>query len=296
MNIKRHVLFLALACLAGINQSFSQGTVFTYQGRLNDSGQPANGSNYGMVFYLYDAPVNGNPLGNLGISSVTVSNGLFTVPLNFGNVFDGNQRWLEIAVQKNGGTFTTLAPRQPITPTPYAMFANTASNLSGTVNSAGLSGAYGNAVNFNNANNNFSGSFTGNHTGDGFNLVNLNPQSISPGTVSSLLVLENPNNNINGSFIGNYTGDGFNLVNLNPQSISPGTVSSLLVLENPNNNINGSFIGNYTGDGANLINLSANNVTGGLTTNIARVGTGRIDENSLFYQWYFKSCKVKYFV
>ncbi len=32
--------------------TFAQGTVFTYQGRLNDGGSPANGTNYGMVFYL----------------------------------------------------------------------------------------------------------------------------------------------------------------------------------------------------------------------------------------------------
>jgi hypothetical protein len=122
------------------NQLHAQGTVFTYQGQLNDGGQPANGTNYGMVFYLYDAPTNGNALGNLGIVSVTVSNGLFTTPLSFGSVFDGNPRWLEISVQKGGGGFTTLSPRQLLTPTPYAIMANSASNLLGALPASQLSG------------------------------------------------------------------------------------------------------------------------------------------------------------
>jgi hypothetical protein len=86
--------------------AFAQGTVFAYQGHLTDGGQPANGTNYGMVFNLYDAPTNGNLMGNLVIPSITVSNGLFTAPLDFGNVFDGTPRWIEISVQKNGSGFT----------------------------------------------------------------------------------------------------------------------------------------------------------------------------------------------
>ncbi len=135
-------LFCVLAALGAVDSLKAQGTVFTYQGQLTDGGQPANGTNYGMVFYLYDAPTNGNLLGNLGIPSITVSNGLFTTPLDFGIVFDGTPRWLEISVQKNGGAFTTLSPRQPILPTPYAIFANTASNLSGSLPTAQLTGTF----------------------------------------------------------------------------------------------------------------------------------------------------------
>jgi hypothetical protein len=142
---RRCVALLALALPAMINLHLStlhaQGTVFTYQGRLNDGGQPANGTNYGMVFYLYDMPTNGTLLGNQGIASVTVSNGLFTVPLNFGSVFDGNPRWLEITVQINGGSSTTLNPRQQLTPAPYAIMAGSASNLLGTLPVTQLSGA-----------------------------------------------------------------------------------------------------------------------------------------------------------
>jgi hypothetical protein len=174
----------------------AQGTAFTYQGRLNDGGTPANGTNYGMVFYLYDAQTNGNLLGNVGIPVVSVSNGLFIVPLNFSNVFDGNPRWLEINVQKNGGSFTTLVPRQQLTPTPYAIMANSASNLlgalpasqlSGSISSATLTGSYTNTVTFNNGSDEFygtfsgtfygplfiGGSFSGAHFGDGSGLFNL---------------------------------------------------------------------------------------------------------------------------
>src|SRR6266542_1381906 len=72
--------------------AFSQGTAFTYQGRLNDNGAPANG-NYGMMFYLCDTPASGGQLANLGIVNVPVSNGLFTVTLDFGANFPGADRW-----------------------------------------------------------------------------------------------------------------------------------------------------------------------------------------------------------
>lgn len=57
-----------------------------------------------------------------------VANGLFTVTLDFGaGVFDGNARWLEIAVRPaGGGAFTLLTPRQPLAPAPHALYASTA--------------------------------------------------------------------------------------------------------------------------------------------------------------------------
>src|SRR5439155_571146 len=64
----------------------------------------------------------GNTITN---SPTGVTNGLFTVTLDFGaGVFTGPARWLEIGARTNGnGSFTTLSPRQPLTPTPYATFA-----------------------------------------------------------------------------------------------------------------------------------------------------------------------------
>lgn len=68
-----------------------------------------------------------------------VSDGLFTVTLNFGaGVFNGANRWLEIAARTNGGgAFTVLSPRQAITATPYAL---TAGNLSGPLPGTQLTG------------------------------------------------------------------------------------------------------------------------------------------------------------
>jgi hypothetical protein len=108
------------------------GTAFTYQGRLQQAGGPASGL-YDFQFSLWDANTAGAPVGALQTASaVGVTNGLFTVGLDFGSVFDGNARWLEIAVRTNGGdVFTTLAPRQALNPTPYTLFAANASALGG---------------------------------------------------------------------------------------------------------------------------------------------------------------------
>jgi hypothetical protein len=119
---------------------FAQGSAFTYQGRLTDSGSPANG-NYDLRFTLYDAISGGTILGGPVTNTVVgVSNGLFTVVLDFGaGPFDGNSRWLDICARSNGAAtiFTTLAPRQQLTATPYAIAAG---NLNGTVSTAQLTG------------------------------------------------------------------------------------------------------------------------------------------------------------
>jgi len=121
----------------GAGETFAapMGTVFTYQGRLNDGNQPANGS-YDFSFILYDAPTNGVAMGNaVYLSDIPVTNGLFTVSLNESNefgssAFNGSARWLEIYTRTNSGqfadNFVLLSPRQPLTPTPYALFSQSA--------------------------------------------------------------------------------------------------------------------------------------------------------------------------
>jgi hypothetical protein len=143
MKRKLHHLFLTLALLVGATtQLFAQGTAFTYQGRLNDGGNPANGI-YDLRFAICDAVSGGNQIaGPLTNNATVVTNGLFIATLDFGGVFTGTNYWLDISVRTNGsGTFIELLPRQPLTPTPYAIFANTASNLSGTISAAQVSGA-----------------------------------------------------------------------------------------------------------------------------------------------------------
>ncbi len=105
---------------------------FTYQGRLTDGGSPANGT-YDLRFILYDAETGGSQVGStVTREDVTVAGGLFSVELNFGAAaFQGDARWLEIAVRPGSstGTFTTLSPRQPVSPAPYALFAVAAGSL-----------------------------------------------------------------------------------------------------------------------------------------------------------------------
>lgn len=107
---------------------FAQGTAFTYQGRLNDGGNPANGS-YDLAFSLYTVSSGGavaqGPLTN---SATPVINGLFTVTLDFGsNVFNGAAYWLDISARTHGnGAFTELSPRQPLTASPYSVYSGQA--------------------------------------------------------------------------------------------------------------------------------------------------------------------------
>ena len=105
-------------------------STFTYQGQLKNGGNAVNGSCQ-MAFRLYDDPLlSTNLIGNPITATVPVTNGLFTVGLNFGsNAFDGNGRWLDIQVNCTG-TFVPL-PRQTITAAPYALFASNANLLDG---------------------------------------------------------------------------------------------------------------------------------------------------------------------
>jgi hypothetical protein len=126
-------LSLLLACtLFAPRALVAQETVFTYQGRLNHGGSPANGQ-YEISFSLFDAVTNGTPVGTpVTIAPVPVSNGLFTATLDFGAAaFTGASRWLEFSVTVFGTDqpVVTLVPRQPITATPYALHAANAGGL-----------------------------------------------------------------------------------------------------------------------------------------------------------------------
>jgi hypothetical protein len=114
-----------------LSTAFAQGTAFTYQGRLNSSGSPANGS-YDLAFTLYTTNVTGTALaGPVTNAAVAVTNGLFTTMVDFGNAFTGGSNWLAIAVSTNGAnSFFSLTPRQQVTPTPYAIMAENVSGLS----------------------------------------------------------------------------------------------------------------------------------------------------------------------
>ena len=98
-------------------------TTFTYQGKLGTSGQPAEGS-HDFVFRLFDAQTDGTQVGvDQDVPSVDVDNGIFAVQLDFGDSpFNSSPRWLEIDVREAGsGPYTTLAPRQRIGASPFAI-------------------------------------------------------------------------------------------------------------------------------------------------------------------------------
>lgn len=133
------------------------GTAFTYQGRLTDANQPANGL-YDFQFKLFDAPTAGNQRGPTeSFFDIFLDAGYFTVELDFvgddpnvstlGLIYkriwgSGEARWLEIAVrpvlqlaesdqtysltaepQPEPLVYTILSPRQKITPVPYALYS-----------------------------------------------------------------------------------------------------------------------------------------------------------------------------
>lgn len=125
----KFILFVAGVLLTFQATAQAQTTAFTYQGQLEDTNGPVTGD-YDLRFALYDAGTNGNQLGGpLTNSPVALTNGLFTVLLDFGaDIFTGPDRWLEIGVRTNGsaGGYTTMGQRQQLTPTPYAIYSTKA--------------------------------------------------------------------------------------------------------------------------------------------------------------------------
>lgn len=268
-KISRWLLcFVVLIC--AIETLRAQGTAFTYQGQLFSNGSLAN-SNYDMAFTVYGsaggADVIAGPVTN---SAVVVTNGLFTTVLDFSaGVFTGPDRWLQIAVCVTGTTnFTTLSPRQPLTPVPYAIFANTASNLTGTL-TAGAFAGFTNMVALTNGANLFSGtfdgSFSGSFSGDGTNLVNLNGSQIKSGTVADMRLSTNVALlNTNQTFTGSNIFTGFNTF----------TGTNNFTGANTFTNLGNSFAGSFFGNG--LVGWIATNGT----AIQAQIDTGYIFTNS----------------
>ena len=93
-------------------------TAISYQGQLQDAEGPFDGTP-GMEFRLYDSPEDGNQVGNTKtFPAIEVTDGLFQVELDFGDVFDASPLYLEVEVAGN-----ILTPRQPVTAAPTAVSA-----------------------------------------------------------------------------------------------------------------------------------------------------------------------------
>lgn len=187
----RVITILTAAGLSAVLCRTAHAQAISYQGHLLDSGAPANGA-YDVRFKLFDAGTGSNQLGSvLTNSPVAVSNGLFSVMLDFGsNVFTGATNWIEIDVRPAGATnnYTSLSPRQPVTPAPWALFASSA-------NAAGIQGVV--------ADDRLS-----------TNIPRLNGDAVFTGTVT----LTNPANVLGG--------DGSRLSNLIASDITQGVLSA----------------------------------------------------------------------
>ena len=146
-----------MTCLLGLSlaNAAPNGTNFSYQGQLNQNGELAQGA-YDFEFFIYDVDTGGIALtAPLSLEDVQVTEGVFSVDLDFGpSPYSGVKLWLEIRVRDGSsvGSFTGLAPRQVLNPTPFAIRAQSvdvdsiasAEIEDGTVGSADLAaGAVG---------------------------------------------------------------------------------------------------------------------------------------------------------
>jgi hypothetical protein len=308
--MKRAIILSALMFLAALSEGLAQGTAFTYSGRLSEGGNPANGL-YDIRAGLYTVSAGGTVFaGPITNSAVAVSNGLFTITLDYGNVFDGTVYWLQVAVRTNGlGGFTVLSPRQQLTPTPYAIFAESANaaGLSGTIPSTTLSGVYGSALGLTNPANIFAG--------DGSRLAGVNATTLG-GLASSNFWATTGNagtSPTNGNFVGTTDNQplelrvsGSRALRLEPianasnisnmvnvvggspiNSVTPGYVgatiagggaSHYVALTSLGNSISGDF-GTIGGGGANAVSATFGTVAGGRGNlsggiNVSTVGGG----------------------
>lgn len=126
-------VFATFLSVAACGQSLS----FTYQGSLTSGGNAANG-NFDFEFALFTAISAGSQVGSTQLANgVLVTNGTFSVALNFGDQYPGANRFLEIRVRPVGsGPFTTLTPRQQISSSPYSIKSINADNAATAANAA----------------------------------------------------------------------------------------------------------------------------------------------------------------
>lgn len=130
-RISRAVSWLSLRCLlvVGVLSFVTVGlraVPFTYQGRLAQGGSLPSGS-FELRFRLFDQAASGVQVGaTLEIPAVAVTNGLFSVSLDFGpGVFNGSDRWLELGARPAGSPspLVVFEPRQRVHAVPYALHA-----------------------------------------------------------------------------------------------------------------------------------------------------------------------------
>jgi len=255
------VLFVLVFTAAAVSAQALSTSEFTYQGQLSYQGALANGS-FDFQFKLFSSQAGVTQIGSTNTSSgVQVSDGLFTTQLDFGaDTFEGSSRWLEISVRLAGsGAYTTLSPRQEITPTPYSIFSgNTAALQSYPVDTAAP--ASGEALVWNGtdwAPTDISAAVAGNYWG----------------------LLGNASTTYGTNFIGT-TDDAaldFRVNNLSALRIFPHATSPNLI---------GGYSGNTVGAGVYGATISGGGASGNVNTasgNYCTIGGGRANEASGTY-------------
>ncbi|HEY1786811.1 MAG TPA: hypothetical protein VGJ73_01585 [Verrucomicrobiae bacterium] len=259
-------LIMGICALFMSHSAWGQGTAFMYQGQLGSSGAAANGI-YNFKFVLFPTDETNTPpaSGSLTNYDVGVTNGLFATTLDFGpGIFTGANLWLEIGVCTNGLTsFTMLSPLQPILPTPYAIFANSASNLVGQLAASQLSGTlpasaftgYTNTVALTNGANLFAGAFSGNGAG----VTNVSVTNLVGVLADSQLPANTAYLNSNQTFTANNTFNGANtFTNLYGNSFSGSFFGNGLVgwIVVPSNTVNASIDTGYLLTNSQIVTVS----------------------------------------
>lgn len=150
MNSRKSILtcitLTLLVLAAGMVKAVPLGTAIKYNGHLREAGNPANGT-YDVIFNLWDAEADGNLVASSSASGVTVEDGVLSVSPDFGDVFNGQAYWLEIQIKKsNQPNYQTLAPRQPLGATAYALHAPKAGRAQSAANADKADGVNANAV------------------------------------------------------------------------------------------------------------------------------------------------------
>jgi hypothetical protein len=255
----RLALVVALFTLA--SGARAQGTAFTYQGRLNDAGAPANGI-YDLEFRIFDAVSGGAGQvgGALTNTATPVSNGLFTVVLEFGaGIFNGANRWLQIGVRTNGGgSFAALNQRQAFSATPYAIMAG---NVSGVISNSALPFA---PV--------FPGTVTaGSFVGNGVGVTNVNAASLGGASAAGFWQLG-----------GNNVGAGNFLGSTNNQAVEM-KVNRLRALRLENNGDSADDFNTMPDGAPNLIAGSPINFVGAGVVGATIAGGGATNYNEFAY-------------
>lgn len=264
MRIKFLTLQTMVGAVSLLTHYHAWAVPFTFQGELRDGGTAVNGV-YDMQFSLFSVATGGTKIGDsLCADNVIVTNGRFTVVLDFGDAFDGSDRFLGIGLRADTGLacdvssgFATFTQRAQVTNAPHAGFAmqagtaanaanatsaanstnlngqpasfyQSAANLTGTLSDARLSA---NVPRLNSATSTFAGTVNAtSFTGSGASLTSLNATNLSSGTVADARLSSNiPRLNASNAFTGaltatSFIGSGASLTGLNASSVSSGTL------------------------------------------------------------------------